>query len=835
MKQEQTIDDILKLLKDSINDESPKVESMFDASDKSDKNKVQESISEEDLKARLQKQYGEQTTEFSENLESITTYTLDENFLQETIEEIEPDEEILEPVEEIIEEIEEVVNEEAPLAIDYDDADEEIEYELLPKLGSEAPTGVILRNQSTEAVPVGEPWGLYWETENEITLLEGKDEDPLLFGLTDTTPALAEQFGNFEEFEREEENDSAYELMRQFDCEDEWQSEDLPLSALEEEEEDTPDAFDDTLFFEYQKKKKVAILRMVGGAILSILLFFYETLPLFGVPFVGILNYREYIGAYLLIGFQLLFLSTLMFGKRMGEGALRIFSLRPNIYSIAALSVMGVLLYDVIALFTMQSWIAPFHFAVSLFLLMLSWSEYLFVSREMKILFVIFSDCERTKYTLHSLDSENPYVEKMMRGGLSENANVAVPVRCEVTKEFFKEACSRSLGVRMASILLLPALLLSLVTAIVTILLNWSLSETLLTAISMLLVTLPIGTVLVVSFPLWFSATKLSNRQIALSGCAQMEDAANTDVLIFEDMHLFRKCTTEDTGIAVFEKQQTAQILGCLECLYSRLGGPLSEAFSNLPEQYRFQMLAIRRLTNGGVEAMIERKHCLLVGDAEFMKRYGLKFPRSEEKTGRTTVYISLDGKISAKMSVRYQPEPIFEMLVERMYQEGTQCVIKTFDPMISATRISSLRSMGCSPISVIHQSMSDLSKNESTDKQTQQAKGMIAVASRFKLIEALSWARALGGIRRANHRMLAVISVLGLVAIGVLMGFGKIHWLNQYWIILWGALAQMVAILITFIMAPSKQTFSLDSYRQEWKKRKLATIKKQKGKNKFE
>ena len=60
----------------------------------------------------------------------------------------------------------------------------------------------------------------------------------------------------------------------------------------------------------------------------------------------------------------------------------------------------------------------------------------------------------------------------------------------------------------------------------------------------------------------------------------------------------------------------------------------------------------------------MDRKHIILVGDAAFMNRYGLHFPATEEVSGRTTVFISLNGKISAKMSVRYQPEPIFEMLV---------------------------------------------------------------------------------------------------------------------------------------------------------------------------
>lgn len=833
MKQEQTIDDILKLLKNSINDEADGTEEV------SNLQKDQEPISEVALKERLQKQYGESSAESTYSMDS---YTIDDEFLQEAvleqeniastenIEELETLEELEESNEtsEELLKIEEVlVSEDLPLAIDYDDEEEEIEYELLPKLYEEVSTELILRDQPTDAVPVEQPWEIVSEemAEEETPLLEGKEQEPLLSGNTYTTPVLAEGFGSFDEEEA-----SAYDLMRQFGCESEWKSEDLPLTASEaQEDEDTAVSEDDTLTSVF-KKKRIALIRLLGGALLSILLFFYETLPLFDISFSGILNYEEYVGAYLLIGFQILFLSALMFGKRMAVGALRIFSLRPDVYSIAALSVLGVLTYDIVAIVTMHGWIAPFHFAVALLLLILAWSEYLLASREMKVLSMIASASEEPTYTLKQLNAEDRLVAKMMRGGLSEEASVSAPERCNSAKKLCLELRECRLGVRAASMLLLPALLLSLVSAIVTVWLNGSLSSTMLTSIAMLLATLPISAILVVAFPLWFSSTRLEKRNIAISGGNSTDLASETGVMIFEDVHLFRKCSTADTGIAFYEKNQTATVLGCLECLYSKLGGPLSEAFSNVPEQYRFALITIRRLTNGGVEALIERKHTLLVGDAAFMKRYGLNFPQTEEKSGRTTIYISLNGKISAKMSVRYQPEPIFEMLVERMAQEGTQCVIKTFDPMISAARVSLLRTMGSSPISVIHQNLSDLGECSATEWQSNEATSVFAVASRFKLIEALCWMKALVRLRRIHQGLMLTLSIVALIAIGVLTGFGKIELINQYWLILWGVLSNLVAWIITIATLPSKKYFSVDTYRAAWEKERARKNKKQKG-----
>ncbi len=848
MKQEQTIDDILKLLKDSINDENTATPQTSDSMEEPDSKETNESFLDELLKECLQKQYVGEATEAAK---STDAYILDDDFLQEAVMNTEVQEE--EGIEEKIDEAEELEDpeefheseeseeledaamtleepkEELPLAIDYDDVEEEIEYELLPKVGEEEETSVILRTQSTDAVPVGQQWEILVEEEQNANLLEGKEEDPLLSGSTYTIPKLSAPF--------DEDDASAYDLMRQLGCENEWQGTKLPLEDLEEEESDAEEIEEEPIAAsqkedisaEYQKKKRYALLRIFGGALISAILFLYELLPLFGVRFGGVLNYQEYLGSYLLIGFQLLLISALLFGKRMGKGILRIFSLRPNIYSVAALAVIAVLAYDLIAIFTMQELVKTFHFLVSLFLLLLSFCEYLLLAREIKILSIVSEASDRQKYTLNYLRREDRLVAKMVRGGLSDHAKVAIPERSDVFETFFKESRERIFGVPMASKILIPSLLLSILAAIVTIFLNYSITITMVSAMSMLFATIPITAMLVACFPLWFSTHRLAKRQIALSGYRAMDELSDTDVLIFEDLHLFRKCTTSDTGIAFYEKKQTTTILGCLECLYSKLGGPLFDAFSNVPKQYRFQSILIRRLTKGGVEALIDRKHTFLVGDAAFMQRYGLNFPHTEEKAGRTTVYISLDGKISAKMSVRYQPEPIFEMLVERMHQEGIQCVIKTFDPMISAARISSLRTMGDSPISVIHQGLFDLKQSSETSVERQPAKRILAVASRFKLIEALSWARSLVRLRRIHQRMIATFSVIGVAAIGVLIGFGKMHWVNQYWLILWSALCSLVAILLTTASVPSEERFSVNVYRAEWEKEQRRKHKKQK------
>ncbi len=856
MKQEQTIDDILKMLKDSVNAE-PVSNQTTDISED-----TVAPLSEEMLKAQLQKQYGEA----SENKEKIEEdpYALDHEFLQEAVdvssvpdeldivEDLSQSSEIegpepsngLESVEEADETVDEddpapweeaiVLEEEAEesffvtekatdlpvLALDYmNEEEEELTYEILPKLAEEELGALILRDYSTDAVPVNHEVE-YFE-DHELS-----DEEKLLSGATYTMPALNPN-PNLEE-------ESAYDLMCQFGCEDEWEEKKIPQEELPEEVTEYENyAQTEKVLALYRKKKIQKLVQLCGVILGALLLFFYETLPMFGVPFSGVMDYQEYIGAYLLIGFQILLICTLMFGKRMANGVRRLFSLQPNFYSLGALAVLCTGVYDIIVFFTIRERVVPFHFITAFLLVLLSVGEYWMLSVDINAFSVCSFDPEQKKYTLRTYDTEDPCVQKMKRGGLSDEAKVAVAEACDFPNGFFASIRrEENFGSSTVSFFLIPALLLSMIAAVVTMLLHFESSIALLTAMSLLMASLPIGAIFAVCFPLWISSHRLLKRQTTLMGEAMIEEVSDIDVLIFEDRHLFRQCTTTDTGIAFYEKSQAATILGCLERLYRTIGGPLAGAFANIPEEYRMEELRIRRLIKGGVEVFVDRKYMLLVGDAAFMNRYGLVFPASEEKEGRTTVYISLNGKISAKMSVRYQPEPIFEMLVERMNQNKIQCVIKTFDPMISAAMVAAQRSLGNAPISVIHQSISELHStvNPSKEIKNQEPKTtwVLAVASRFKLVEALIWGRALLRIRRVNQWILGVFSTLGIVAFALLIGFEQMHRIHQYWLILWALIANLSIVLITLLMLPKKKYFSLDSCRTEWQKKQPKNAKKQ-------
>ena len=269
------------------------------------------------------------------------------------------------------------------------------------------------------------------------------------------------------------------------------------------------------------------------------------------------------------------------------------------------------------------------------------------------------------------------------------------------------------LGNRVMRTLILGAVLLGIIIEFVFLIIGRTMIESAAAATAAMFALLPLGAAISWVIPAFASSMRLTDRGIALTGRKMIKKYGGENAVVFNDLHLFKKCEPKNVGFVCYEEGKTAAVLAALGILYSRIGGPMCEVFSNVPEEYAARRIRVRRITRSGVEAVIDKSHILVVGDAEFMRRYGIVFPSSEgqARNGRnTTLYVSYDGRATAKLTAVYKVEPLFDMLIERLAKEGIHCVIETYDPMISAELISRVRPFKGAPVNVVHKSAADYS-----------------------------------------------------------------------------------------------------------------------------
>lgn len=576
----------------------------------------------------------------------------------------------------------------------------------------------------------------------------------------------------------------------------------------------------EAIFSAYKKKKSSALLALVACSVLAALAFIYELLPLVGAGTSGIFDYVGYPYVYALIGLQFLTVAVVICRKPLWYGIKRAFSLTPNTYSIAALMLSCTAVYGIITVIILAftgDELPSLYNTVAIFVCVIcTLADYLDVCSEMKAFGVYSSDAK--KYTLIREGEESALGSKMYGGGLEKNKTVYSVHSVDFANGFFRSVEKTPDNNKILTVLTIPVVIAAVIAAIVAVVMGADAYASSAAFVICVYAVLPTALILFDILPYAVASSRLARRMSAFAGRGVLEDYEKCDVMVFNDLHIFKRCKTEDIGIAMYDTGVGYLTLGCLNALYSEIGGPLSGMKINLPDVFKFHSVKLKRVARNGIEAIIENKHTLIVGEAEYMQRYGITFPQNGQESDRLTLCVSLNGKATAKLSVKYSAEPIFEMLVERLYAEGITCAIQTYDPLINSTVLANARKLGSAPISVIHKSADDF--NTVKEKRFRsEADGMIACSSRLKMAETEVWLKRLVKVKKLCERIAMGFSCFGALALTALVSFGAAGYVNQVHVMLY-LLAEIAALSVAVsVLLPKKRYFTVDAVYKELEK----------------
>ena len=585
----------------------------------------------------------------------------------------------------------------------------------------------------------------------------------------------------------------------------------------------------------YKKSRKNALVSMYGCLILAVISMIFELLPMLNVKTSGLLDYTEYPAVYALVGLQLVAFSVAICYKQLWSGLKRAFSLTPNRHSLVAVVVGLTALYDLIIVmilaFSHDDIPNMFNAVASVTIAISAVADYADICCEMQMFSVYSSSAP--KYALAREMAKGSVADKMYMGGLERDKNVYSVHPIDFPKGFFKCVSNKKSRSKLLTIAIVAVFLLGIIATVVSIIMGADAYASCAAFMVCLYAILPVSVIFADCIPFTVAAYKLAKRGSAIAGDGMIEKYNNCDVMVFGDLHMFKLCNTEEVGIALYDSSVGYLMLGCLDALYSRIGGPLSGMKMNLPDVFKFNDVNIRRITRTGVEAIIGKKHVLIVGERSFMQRYGLDFPDDEKKTDRSTLCVSLNGKVTAKLSVKYRPEPIFEMLVERLYSEGISCAIATYDPLINSAMIAAGRTIGESPVSVVHKNVEDFYVEKSKSESVDDSDGIIACSSRLKLAETEVWVKRLARIKKITNALVMTFSIVGAIILALLVALGVTGAVSQFYIL--GALLAEFAVIsaVTYVKLPENDYFTIDALYAELEEQHNKDLRKHAARSK--
>lgn len=554
---------------------------------------------------------------------------------------------------------------------------------------------------------------------------------------------------------------------------------------------------------EYRKKRGGSLLRLIISSAIALVLFFYEALPTFGVEFGGIFNRENYFFAYVLFGLQILILTALPLLKPIFENFKKFLNRGIDAYLIAGVTVIVTAIYDFIVLFEKNDIPPTFHFCAAIVIILAELSAFMKITAEIRNYEYYFSeylfeydgdDGATYKFTLVKSEGRGSLAEKMYAGGLDEKIKVFTPSSVESVNGFFEANKRQSKRNKM----ILPWIIVSAVAAFIFTVVAAIIYEELWVAATAFIITFELSMPIIAMVAEWLPFERLSSHNYAYGSSFASEGAIEKinkcDMLAFNDYHIFEKCEAKSVNLAIYDSTSKALLLSCLNAVYSEIGGPLESAFSSLKVQ-QIGKCKINRVARSGVEAVVGTSYSVLVGDEQFMSRYGICFPKAalgKEEDKIFTLCVSINNRATARIAVKYKINQTFYSIAQKLSEDKISCVIQTYDPMISTELISRVLPYEENPIpiNVVHKSASDhaLEKHKHKSGAIYSVKGdeldLLARGSRLNLAVALSNAKKISKLRLILNICSGALVILGAFIAMLLVLSNKLDSLN-WWIVL--------------------------------------------------
>ena len=565
-------------------------------------------------------------------------------------------------------------------------------------------------------------------------------------------------------------------------------------------------------YFEYRKARGASLLTLLISSLFALVLVFYELLPIFGMEFPSFLDRETNMPLYVFFGTLFMLLMLVPATKQIFESFKGFLIKGIDSYIVVGLLVCLTVLYDFIIIFAVPEYtvVPTFHLCVAVVLILAEVSKLLYDIAQMRNYEYYFSefifgeededDVNKFKYTLQKSEGNGSVAEKMYAGGVNPKKVICVPQNVDSANGFFDANKQESRKNKKIFILIISSAVLALILTIVSAIISETFWIAMVAFMATFSFTLPIIAIIAEQLP--FSKLSASNYSYgsAFASEASLETVADCDMFVFYDSHLFENCDTKGVNLAIYDSTSKALLLSCLNAVYSEIGGPLQSALSSVKTQ-SLGDCKVTRVARNGVEATVGSSFSVLIGDEQFMSRYGIIFPeaslgRAEDKI--FTLCVSINSRATARIAVKYKLNEVFFNLVQKLSEDKIACVVETYDPMISTALVSRLRTQSGFQINIVHKNAVDLAIEKhrgEKDGALFSALGkdlpILARGSRLNLAIAASNAKKMKFLRLLLNIAAASLALIGAIISLALVFLDKIKdmpglelFIVLYWIL---------------------------------------------------
>lgn len=545
-------------------------------------------------------------------------------------------------------------------------------------------------------------------------------------------------------------------------------------------------------------------LKPIALGALTLMLLILELLPVFEVVPGGILDYTEYGVIYVLFDIQLITLVTLLYWRKLLDGFTRLIMLSVNVYSVLAMTLLLTFIHSIVSCFMAPHGMPYLYNSISALYIFAVYMVDIFDAKRVRraVSELMMAD---EVYTLKRSHGKDSIADKMYLGGVAPDTNIYEPASIK-NGEYRRAFVNSREDTNDKTVIyaMTPVVVFSALIAVSSMVLGNEFSYAI-NAMVVTFTTLAPLSAIVSSFLTLF----VSNSRLRYRGCVIASEKAayrigDCDALVFGDRHLYKESNAKDNGIKFYNEHRAHEVLTYLDAVYGAIGGPMQTVFSGANKNAPRKKAAFVRITRNGVEAIVDGKVSVIIGSEEYLLRYGISVGEKTSEIGKGIMYVAINSRLEAKLSLNYRTEPLFESLSELMGDNKITTVIETYDPVISSAYVAYCRRARAPkyPISVVHKNKTDYYKTDKAEMSASKA-GAYVISSRLKLVELAIFAKKTVKLIRFNKIIRSAFFGIAALFNVIFTVSGAMQDVNTLWVLLYHLLMGGVYLLATLYLLP--------------------------------
>lgn len=382
------------------------------------------------------------------------------------------------------------------------------------------------------------------------------------------------------------------------------------------------------------------------------------------------------------------------------NGFKRLFTLHADTDSLAAVALTACMASCVTNIVTSiaDKTYAPYFLPCAVFaLLMHSVGKLLIVNRELSNLRLVTKrfNC----YGMTIVENEQR-AETLTRGVLGDFPILATMRHTDSLNDFRKYTYSADLADRFCRIVAPLTTLFSVVMAIVMTSLRAESISYCLMLLSMFTAASSCAAItFVVNLPLLRATRQMAKNGALLLGYQSVDDFYDTNAIMLDAASLFPEDSVKLAGVKMFTNVKMEETMTTAASLAYHAGSACSSLFSELVQGREKTLYRVKDYVyedSMGLCGWIHNQRVLL-GNRELMAAHNIEgvpsVTREEELvgTGNEAIYLSISGNLTALFLVRLEASRQVKFWAKQAVRHGVCLVLRSVDPMITITKISSI------------------------------------------------------------------------------------------------------------------------------------------------